>query len=230
MSIDEINAGYKKIADMDKVTVNQYGEINPVNNINYVPNLIDIGTISNDEYSDKKFTITQKWQTPDTMNMCLQNAEKIINNIVWDDETEIRKSNPNFGGDGKGNYKIKIGLNYISMSASSYVNDNNNYFYKQQSSRLTNTTMTIPTGSAIELFGYFIPDVTGIWKFTIPNANITNSVFSKLWVSNNNALYDYTNKNADIINNTSKNGQNNTFSIKRSILLRKRMTAARLNA
>jgi len=203
-NLQQINTNYQSLNDIYNNYAFDYGEITQNVAVNYIPNLVDIGTLCNDENSFKTFNFTQKWQTPDTINMCLKNAEKIVNDIVWEDETKIRNNG----------FTIKDGLNYIKIGASNYINDNTNFFINNESiSTLTNASMIVNSGDAIEIFGYFIPDITGLWKFTIPNSSSTNSIFSKLWVSNNNALYDYTNNNADINNNISKNGSENTFSI-----------------
>jgi hypothetical protein len=182
-----------------------YAEIDTNYDIKYVPNLVDIGPLCNDEYSYNNLSYTQMWKTPDTLKMCLQNAEKVINDAVWTDENNLRN----------GSYTVQKGLNFIQMSANNYIDGDVNFFIKNQSvSPLSNAIITINAGNAVEVFGYFVPDVSGLWTFTIPQASVDNKIFSKLWISNNNALYDYTNENADINNNKQlKNGNGNSFSI-----------------
>ena len=202
--LSSMNSNYGSINTNYRNSTYSYGEIDPNYSTSFIPDLVDVGTLCNDEYSYNTFTYTQMWQTPDTISMCLQNAQKVINDATWEDETKIRNKI----------FDIKKGLNFIQMSANNYMNDDVTFFMKNQSiSPLNNATITINAGNAVEIFGYFIPDVTGRWTFTLPTASVSNNVFCKFWISNNNALYDYTDENADINNNQSQNGNQPTFGI-----------------
>ena len=126
---EEIYADYGSINNDYNISNYKYGEISPGTGL---PKLIDIGTLTNDEYSQNSFKLIQKWKTPDTAAMCLQNAQKIINDIVWNDESQIRN----------GSITSSMGLNIIQINADNYNNDDLTFFANNQSvSSLTSTLM-----------------------------------------------------------------------------------------
>ena len=141
---------------------------------------------SEDEYRLNTGTLIshQKWNVDDTLESGFLNAQRLYNKIKFDEDTLIRSDE----------IEKRSGLALKIKEAQGFFDDNANYFSDVDYSSLqTDFNVKIKSLSAIELFGYFTPDVTGEWTFQIPTLYINN-----LWISNDHALYDFTKDNADI--------------------------------
>jgi hypothetical protein len=212
-----IDQAYSTINTMVKDTKLEYIEIT-----NDTINLIPIGVFCNDEIPEttisleKNEDIVQYWTTPDYLNTCLENSAKIIDNLSFEEESKMRN----------GAIQSIPGVFVATLNSPVYAIGNTNLFLNNSKAITTinpdfNNTK-IDANTAVELFFYFKPNVSGNWTFTIPSY-IKNKLYSKLWVGNDFALYDYTNENSDICNdqnmdgNTGKSPVTNTFTLKNVI-------------
>lgn len=147
---------------------------------------IPVGSICEDEYRLNSGTLTshQKWNVDDTMESSFLNAQRLYNQIKFQEDQLIRSDE----------VEKRAGLALKIKPAQGFFDDNVHYFSDiNYSSLQTNFDVKIEPLTAIEFFGYFTPDVTGEWTFQIPNLYINH-----LWISNDYALYDYIKTNADI--------------------------------
>lgn len=215
--ITQINQLYEARDTMVKDTKLEYIEIT-----NNTINLVPIGVFCNDEIPEttisleKNEDIVQYWTTPDFLDTCLENSAKIIDNLSFEEESKMRS----------GEIQSKPGVFVSILNSPIYAVGNTNIFLNNSRSMTTINTdfnnTKIQANTAVELFFYFKPNVTGNWTFTIP-AYIKNKLYSKLWVGNDFALYDYTNENSDICNdqnmdgNTGNSPVTNTFTLKNVI-------------
>lgn len=164
--------------------------------------LISVGVYCNNEYptTAKYLNPFQYWTFSDTFNQSYLNAGTIINDFCWQEENKLRSLKRIPG----------LYVNQINSYKNGYNAQDVNIF---NNSNQTGTVMenfnaqNLSTSSAIELFGYFIPDVTGPWTFTIP-AYSSQNVYSKLWINSDYAVFDYMNKNADLCNDKDREDTN----------------------
>lgn len=196
---------------------NTYGNLNDeiskskftyleINNDDYLtnPEIVNIGCLCNDHSTNNRFTLSQIWKLPDTMLNNLANAKKITNDFYWVERKNINtnliqkkpglscktNSSKDYAFKDPITQKLAPNINcFESVEVTTYMNDFNN---------------PLQANTAIDLFGYFYADTTGDWTFTILPSD-GNLTFSSLWISNDNAVYDYTNYNSDI-----KFGSNNS--------------------
>ncbi len=212
-----IKQTYDNIDTMIKDTNLEYIEIT-----NNTINLVPIGVFCNDEIAEtstsleKDTDIIQYWTTPDYLNTCLENSAKIINNLSFEEESNMRN----------GVLRSMPGVFMSLLNTPIYAVGNTNLFFNN--SKVTSlinpnfNSVQIRANTAVELFFYFVPNVNGNWTFTIPSYE-KNKLYSKLWVANDFALYDYTNENADICNDQNRDGNTgqspvtNTFTLKNVI-------------
>lgn len=178
---DVLNNSYTNIHAFKRDNVYEYKDFDE-----QVYEPIEIGSMCEDEYRLNTGTLTshQKWNVDDTLESGFLNAQRLYNKIKFDEDTLIRSDE----------IEKRSGLALKIKEAQGFFDDNANYFSDVDYSSLqTDFNVKIKSLSAIELFGYFTPDVTGQWTFQIPTLYINN-----LWISNDHALYDFTKDNADI--------------------------------
>jgi len=205
--MDDIVKNYTDIRDhvrTDKKSTIKYVEVID----KHTPNdLIPVGVYCNNEYpiGAKYFNTTQYWTFSDSFDQSFKNAGFIVNDFCWQEENKLRslKRVPGLYVNQINGYKI----GYNAKDVNFFVNA------KQMGMIATDyNSKSISASSAIELFGYFIPDMSGEWTFTIPRY-IAQNLYSKLWINSDYAIYDYANKNADICNDKDRE-DNNLFNTK----------------
>lgn len=162
--------------------------------------LIPVGAICNDEYSSYSFNADRYWDKDTGVNI-VRNSFKIMNDNEWQEQTKLHN----------GTITAKPGLVILNKSSNGYIVDDVNFFsnLNADASNITNDINVYAgsNGVAMDIFGYFHPDATGPWTFTIPGSDAASGTYTYLWISNDYALLDYTVKNADI-NSTSTQMQN----------------------
>jgi len=166
------------------------------------PRLVSVGPPCNRENPGMGLTVfspnadlQQYWTVSDDVNNSLQNAAKVANGTAFDEETRIRTLN-------------RVPGLYVSvLNNITYASGDTNLFLENMAGSINNQFNSVSVGAstAVDLFGYFCPNVTGAWEFTIPSY-MSGKLYSKLWISNDNAVYDYTNTNADICNDENLDG------------------------
>lgn len=169
----------------------------------YATTLINVGPICNSETSNFSFNMTQYWDQ-DTMDTNVQNSEKISNDLEWAENSNFHNNT----------IKNQSGMLVNTIGSTGYIQDNvaffNNIPNKNSANNIAPNINTISNqngdGLACDIFGYFHPDFTGSWKFTLTKQNPNDNIY--FWISNDHALYDYTAYNADICNNSVSIGQN----------------------
>ena len=181
-------------------------------------NLVQVGIFCNTDVPETAIVLDANsdmytlFSIPDYSSTCLDNASKKINDFVFKEDSKFKD----------GSLKSLPGVFVNTLKNPIYSSGDTNIFYNNSKVTTTistnfNNTQLLPS-SGIEMFFYFCPNVSGKWTFTVPKY-IANQLYSKLWVSNDNALYDYTNDNADICNDQNLDGNSgtkpiqNTFSI-----------------
>jgi len=207
--------------DWNKIS-NNYNELNSwqsnrqlnyleINNDSTVTSseIVNIGCLCNNHSTNSKLEMKQFWNLPDTIINNVTNAKKIINQYYWTEKQNINNDKV---------IRKKSGLSCKTNSSAKYAfNDsinktltpNVNFFNTVDvTSYMTDFNQPIQANTAIDLFGYFCPTETGDWSFTIMPSD-GNLTFSSLWVTSDNAIYDYTNNNLDI----APGAQNTTFTI-----------------
>lgn len=192
-SYGDANTYYKNIIDNLK-----YKEIVSYND-STPPTLVDVGCICNLENSSFSFNADRYWDK-DTTTMSIQNARKLINDLEWQEQSNMHN----------GTIQSKPGMVVLTKGADSYSSENPNASYFDDiAANATGPTADFNTyniatggrGTAIDLFGYFHPDATGSWTFSIPASNPGSGLYTYLWVGDT-SLHDYTIDNANIKSTT----------------------------
>jgi len=189
-----VNSTYNNLSSKYSDVKLNYLEIN---NDNYTttPEIVSIGCICNNETTDLGLKMTQFWDMPDSMINIVTNSKKIVNQYYWNEKQNMNNTQI---------IKRKPGLACKTNAAEGYANPPNQiadcqFFSKiDVTSYMTDFTQNLSSNTAIDLFGYFIPNSSGDWTISIPPSDGIKT-FSSLWISSDNAVYDYTQINADII-------------------------------
>jgi hypothetical protein len=194
--LDTIDSYYGEINDLTKNNTYKYIQIDE---LQYSP--IDVGSMCSDEHHlNTGYLDTIKyWDVEDTIDMCLFNAQKMYSNMKWEEENLIHS-----------NSMVKQpGLSIIEKSSDGH-SEKDVQFFKDSVPKGYVSDFNIETkaNTSIDLFGYFVPDITGTWTFSLLNTDI-----AQLWITNDRALYDYTTKNANINSESVLNNNSKTFSI-----------------
>ena len=186
---DEIN-------DLTKNNTYKYVQINEKRH-----NPIDVGSMCNDEnnISSGYLDTIQYWDVEDTAGMCFLNAQKVYTDMKWEEDNLIHSNSM-----GK-----QSGLSIIEKSSNGHIEEDVQFFKDSTPKGYMNDFNTqTKANTSIDLFGYFVPDITGAWTFSLTNTDI-----AQLWISDDHALYDYTTKNADINSQTISTNNSKKFSI-----------------
>jgi hypothetical protein len=169
--------------------------------------LVNIGLLCNSIETKLSFDMVKYWDIPLTKEECFDNANKYVNNQKWKEEEQIR--NPIGSG-----IQILSGLSRRSSHFKYFFEKNVNYFIEQQipenQTDLINdfSQLNIPEETVVEYFGYFCPNVSGIYTFCVSR---NEGMKICLWINSDNALYDYTFDNADISSKTANKTQTYLF-------------------
>jgi hypothetical protein len=197
----------QKLASVNK----HYGEINELsknNTYKYIQiadteiDPIDIGSMCNDEnYVNTGYLDTTKqWDIEDNIEMCFMNSKTIWSNMKFEEEKFINS-----------NSVVKqSGLSIIEKSSNGHFEDEVQFFKDTAPSTtyINEFNTGIKANSSVDLFGYFVPNISGTWTFSILNTDI-----ALFWIKDDHALYDYTINNADISSRTISNDGSRKFSI-----------------
>lgn len=171
-----------------------------INNDNVITgaDIVNIGCLCNNHSTNNNLVMTQFWNMPDTIINNVTNAKKIINQYYW---TEKQNINNNSVVKKKGGLSCKTNSsnNYAFNDSIKKVMTPNVNFFKNidVTSYMTDFSKPLQANTAIDLFGYFCPSESGDWSFTIAPSD-GKLTFSSLWITSDNAVYDYTNNNTDI--------------------------------
>jgi hypothetical protein len=195
-----------KLISIDKLN-NEINNLTLQNNYEYIQmrelnhTLIHVAPLCNDE--DKSNTgaldIVKYWDVEDNYDMSIINAQNIYSKMKWDESTLIRSS-----------AMIKEpGLSMTQKESKGHISSEVNFFDDTKpSGYLNDFTTGVNAKTSLQLFGYFVPNMSGLWKFSLINTNI-----AQMWVSNDRALYEYTKSNANINSRTLLENNVKTFSI-----------------
>jgi hypothetical protein len=194
--IDRIDSYYGEINDLTKNNTYKYIEINELQR-----SPIDVGSMCSDEHyiNSGHLDTIKYWDVEDTIDKCLLNAQKMNTNMKWEEENLIHS-----------NSMVKqSGLSIIEKSSGGHMEEDVQFFKDTVAKGYINDfNIEIKANTSIDLFGYFVPDITGTWSFSLLNTDI-----AQLWITNDRALYDYTTKNANINSDTVLNNNSKNFSI-----------------
>ena len=164
---------------------------------------VRVGPIVNDEdhLNSGYLTTTQRWTVKDGIDMCSANTNNIYSNIRAKEDADINSGKIPSRPGLYGKYKSSNGM---SLSRDG---ENTAWFDQDLPIRrefVEDFNTTFPGSTACDYFGCFVPSKTGIHTFTICNADIYS-----LWITDDNAVRDFRQNNADINNKTPKtNGTN----------------------
>lgn len=181
---DQINVLYPELQRIKRDNHYNYKQLYETKN-----ETIEIGVICDDENEPRPgdLVLSQKWGFPDSANTCMYNVQKTYSKALYDENKMIH-------GDG---VTKKNGL----IMKSKPFNNVNDYtidiFDTNASEEFINSVGTTLTGKITEYFTYFCPNQSGEYTFTVQLMNLYY-----LWISNDNAFYDYSTNNADIDKNT----------------------------
>jgi len=194
--IDRIDSYYGEINDLTKNNTYKYIEINELQR-----SPIDVGSMCSDEHyiNSGHLDTIKYWDVEDTIDMCLLNAQKMYTNMKWEEENLIHS-----------NSMVKqSGLSIIEKSSGGHMEEDVQFFKDTVAKGYINDfNIETKANTSIDLFGYFVPNITGSWTFSLLNTDI-----AQLWITNDRALYDYTTKNANINSDTVLNNNSKNFSI-----------------
>ena len=158
-----------------------------------VEDLVAVGAFCNNEFpaTAAYCDMFQYWTFSDTFDQSFLNAGTIINDFCWQEENKLRSLQRLPG----------LFVTQIDSYTVGYNAKDVNFFLNQNSGMIAPdfNSKRINAASAIEMFGYFLPDATGKWTITIPTY-IQHNLYSKLWINSDYAVCDYMNRNADICN------------------------------
>ena len=195
--IATIDTHYSEINDLTKNNTYKYVQINENTHRPIV-----VGSMCNDEYNmNSGYLETIKyWDVEDTVDMCFLNAQKVYTDMKWEEENLIHSDS----------VVKQPGLSIIEKSSNGHLEEDVQFF-KDSTSKgyISDFNVETKANTSVDLFGYFLPNITGTWTFSLPNADI-----AQLWITNDRAIYDYTTANANINSNTSLNNNIKQFSIK----------------
>ena len=188
---------------------NTNGNVGYVQIENTTINVVPVGPLCNsDGPNSKKINdLVQYWNITDStgeglgdsIGSCIKNAARLINKQSFEEMSNIHNDS---------RIRTIPGLYVNIVSNPIYAKGDVNIFLNNQGVMPPSSnfdTLTLQKLQGIELFGYFCPNVSGTWKMSIPTFS-AGRLYSKLWISDDNALFDYTNTNADICNDEDING------------------------
>jgi hypothetical protein len=192
-----VNNHYGEINNLSKNNTYKYIQVSDTEN-----SPIDIGSMCNDEnYINTGYLDTSKyWEVEDNIEMCFTNAKTIWSNMKFEEEKFINS-----------NSVVKqSGLSIIEKSSNGHFEDDVQFFKDTAPSTtyISELNTGIKANSSVDLFGYFVPNITGTWTFSTLNTEI-----ALFWIKDDHALYDYTINNADISSRTVSNDGSRKFSI-----------------
>lgn len=192
-----INDSYNEINDLTNNNTYKYVQINE---LQHMP--IDVGSMCNDEnhINSGYLETIQYWEVEDTAGMCFLNAQKVYTDMKWEEDNLIH-----------GNSMVKqSGLSIVEKSSNGHIEEDVHFFKDSVANGYVDDfNIETKAYTSIDLFGYFVPDITGSWTFSLLNTDI-----SQLWLTNDRALYDYTTKNANINSQTVLINNSKQFTIK----------------
>jgi len=194
--LDRIDSYYGEINDLTKNNIYEYIQINELQR-----RPIDVGTICSDEHyiNSGHLDTIKYWDVEDTIDMCLLNAQKMYSNMKWEEDKLIHSDS----------IVKQSGLSIIEKNSDGYIEEDVQFFKDSvPKGYVSDFNIEIKANTSIDLFGYFVPDITGTWTFSLLNTDI-----AQLWITNDRALYDYTTKNANINSDTVLNNNSKKFSI-----------------
>jgi hypothetical protein len=109
---------------------------------------IEVGPVTSDNLN-----FSMRWTQPDTAKQCHKNA-KIIYDKIRSEEDALLASDKT---------KQMPGLTMIQLN---YINNSVKDFAKRKESLVEMSSVTMPPNSSTELTGYFVPTISGLYKFT----------------------------------------------------------------
>ena len=118
-----------------------------------------------------------KWIQPDTAKQCHANA-KIIYDKIRSEEDALLASTAILKTSG------------VTMIQLDYINSNVNKFAQKKESLVNFNSVTMPPRSSTELSGYFVPTISGLYKFTPTNECL-------IWIGDV-ACYEFLPENATV--------------------------------
>jgi hypothetical protein len=168
-----------------------------------VEELIKVGVYCNNEFPATAVycNMFQYWTFSDTFQQSFLNAGSIINDFSWEEESKLRSLQQVPG----------LYVTQIESYTTGYNAKDVNFFLNQNSGMIAPdfNSKRLNSSSAIEMFGYFLPNISGKWTFTIPPYT-QYILYSKLWINSDYAVNDYMNNNADICNDKDNDDNSNT--------------------
>lgn len=191
-----IEKAYENIKNI--ISSNSYNYVQVIdNNINP----IRIGSIANDEYGfgTRALDAYLEWDYEDTAENCFRNIHNMTANILADENTrinseEIEKTNGLIK-------KVESDKVYNPSKVDFFVD-------KKFNSYVENFQNGLEANSVAEYFGYFTPKESGEHTFRLGSFSSY-----QLWISNNHALYDFKQENADIDSSRGSMMNDNYFKI-----------------
>jgi len=192
------NDSYQSIVESSNII----GNLKKDNNFHYAqikeefmePSLV--GAMAIDEYKMNPLFLesNQRWTIEDSAYNCMMNAQRLYTKQQFDENKHIRES-----------VSKSSGLVIKEVDVKGFDEYNVNHFTDATGSAMVgNMNVSVPAGKAIELYGYFTSNVTGVHTFSIPIADVY-----QLWVKNDSAIIDYNRNNANVnsVNGTSSSSR-----------------------
>jgi hypothetical protein len=196
----KLNTISKKQDEINELTTNNEYKYVDIQELQRSP--IDVGSMCNNEYYINSGYLegTKFWEVEDTADMCFWNAQKMYTNIKWEENSLINNNIIN----------KQPGLALREISSKGHLEEFVRIFKDTPIKQyISDFSIGINAGKSIELFGYFVPDITGTWSFSLPNTEI-----ALLWITNDIAIYDFTKYNANINSSSVSNNNAKTYKIK----------------
>jgi len=213
---NEINTLYPELNDIKKNNIFVYSEVSEQQQ---AP--INVGPIIDDEYNlnTGMLKMYQNWSIPNDLDTCIYNAQKTYSKIKYDENRDIEKMDIQSGLlfrtlrlENVRSYRVNmfddLDFNNSNLLTSFAITDGFSTFESSQYEGFTlienfespnqmYNNVNNDYTNCFDIFGYFYPKHSGEHTFKICDGDI-----DYLWISNDNAIYDYSVSNADINKNT----------------------------
>lgn len=144
-----------------------------------------VGAMAIDEYKMNPLFLESyvRWNMEDSAYNCMMNAQRLYSKQQFDENKYIRSSSVD----------KTSGLAKKEVNMKGFDEDNVNHFDDVTGSTISSMNVPLSSGKAVELYGYFTSNVSGVHTFSIP----TLAVY-QLWVKNDSAVIHYNKNNADV--------------------------------
>lgn len=181
---DEINKLYPQMQEIAKNNIYGYTQLyNTTMPAIAVGSMVDDEQIQlSDEQNPTSMTTFQKWGFLDTADNCMANAQKIYSQILFNENKNIN------------NNTISKTNGFLMRSTElRNIDDYKTSIFDNATYQTVPTISNVNPGYIYEYYTYFCPSQSGVHTFSV-----ASMALYFLWISNDNAIYDYVPANSDV--------------------------------